>query len=77
MSVMSIRIDDRKRKMLKVLASIKGKSMGSIVSELIDEYIEENKSEFSGFEESDYLLKLSEGPFSEWNNEEDEVYNEL
>lgn len=40
---MSIRIDNTKRKALKVIASIEGKSMSGIVSELIEDYIKKNK----------------------------------
>lgn len=76
MGVMSVRIDDRKRKMLKVLASIKGKSMGGILADLIDDYIEANKKDLPK-EEAEYLLRLSEGSFNDWDNEEDEVYNDL
>ena len=77
MSVMSIRIDDRKRKTLKVLASIQGKTMGGILSELIDEYIETNKSDLPLTPESKNLMKLSESSFGEWDNDEDEIYNDL
>ncbi len=80
MSVMSIRIDDNKRKILKIIASIEGKTMGSIVSELIDEYIKKNKkkiAEISEKEDLNAIMKLSEKSFSEWDNEEDEIYNEL
>lgn len=77
MGVMSVRIDDRKRRALKVLASIKGKSMGGILSELIDEYLEKNKAEIPKSDETHYLMKLSESSFNEWDNPEDEIYNEL
>lgn len=40
MSVMSIRIDDKKRKMLKAIACIEGRTMTDLVSELLDEYVE-------------------------------------
>ena len=63
MSVMSIRIDDKKRKALKVIASIEGKSMGGIVSELIEEYITQNEEMISGLSEKENLseiLKMSE-----------------
>ena len=43
MSVMSIRIDDKKRKALKMIAAIEGKNMSSIIGDLIDEYILNNK----------------------------------
>ena len=43
MSVMSIRIDENKRKVLKIIAAVEGKTMGGIISELIEEYININK----------------------------------
>ena len=80
MSVMSIRIDDNKRKALKIIASIEGKTMGGIVSELIDNYINTNKEKIRSLSEKEDLreiMKVSEASFMEWDNEEDEVYNEL
>jgi len=80
MSVMSIRIDKSKRKALKVIASIEGKTMGGIVSELIEDYIKENKEKIKGLSEQENLneiMKMSEESFLEWDNEEDEIYNEL
>ena len=80
MSIMSIRIDDTKRKALKVIASIEGKSMGGIVSELIEEYIAENKEKVKKISEKENLneiLKMSEKSFMEWDNGEDEIYNKL
>ncbi len=40
MSVMRVSVDENKRKALKIIASIEGKSMGGIVSELIDRYLD-------------------------------------
>ena len=80
MSVMSVRIDNSKRKALKIIASIEGKSMGGIVSELIDDYIDEKKDVLINLSESEDLkevMKMSELSFSEWDNEEDEIYNTL
>jgi len=80
MSVMSIRIDNSKRKALKIIASIEGKSMGGIVSELIEDYIKLNKAKISGIAEVENLneiMNLSSDSFMEWDNKEDEVYNEL
>ncbi|MCP4457956.1 MAG: hypothetical protein GY816_08030 [Cytophagales bacterium] len=74
---MSIRIDDQKRRTLKILASIQGKSMGGILSELIDEYIETNKNDLPLTQDSKMLMKLSESSFGEWDNDEDEIYNDL
>ncbi len=80
MSVMSIRINDAKRKTLKIIASIEGKSMSGIVSVLIDDYIKRNKKKINEIAEKEDLTKimhLSEKSFSEWNNDEDEIYNDL
>ena len=80
MSVISIRIDKTKRKALKVIASIEGKTMGGIVSELIEDYIKKNKEKIKGLSENENLneiMKMSEKSFMEWDNDEDEIYNEL
>ena len=80
MGVMSIRIDDNKRKVLKVIASIEGKTMGGIVAELIEEYVNRNREkigEISKKENLDEIMKMSEVSFMEWDNEEDEIYNNL
>jgi hypothetical protein len=77
---MSIRIDDTKRKALKVIASIEGKSMGGIVSELIDDYIKQNKENMKELAEKENLneiMKMSEKSFTEWDNKDDEIHNEL
>ncbi|MDA3789427.1 MAG: hypothetical protein PF503_13170 [Desulfobacula sp.] len=80
MSVMSIRIDTDKKKTLKVIATIEGKTMGKIISELIEDYIKKNKVKIQRLSEKDNLneiMKLSESSFMEWDNDEDEIYNEL
>jgi mRNA interferase MazF len=69
MSVMSVRIDDNKRKTLKVIASIKGKTMGGILSELIDDYINKNKEKIKHLSENEGLkeiMKMSESSFMKW-----------
>lgn len=77
MAVMSIRIPDEKRKKLKVVASLEGKSMSSLVSELIDDYVEEALEKLGEEHDLTEIMKVSEPSFSEWDNEEDEVYNDL
>ena len=77
---MSIRVDSAKKKALKVIATIEGKSMGGIVSELIEEYIQKNMAKIQKLSKNDTLdeiMKLSEPAFMEWDNDEDEIYNEL
>lgn len=77
MSVMSIRIDDEKRKKLKVIASLQGRTMSGIVEELIDQYIREFHKGKKEEDEIEELMKVSEPSFSEWDNPEDEVYDDL
>ena len=80
MAVMSIRIDDKIRKALKIIASIEGKSMGGIVSDLIEEYIRNNAEKIKAISEYEHLreiMNMSENAFREWDNEEDEIYNNL
>lgn len=77
MSVMSIRIDDEKRKKLKAIASLEGKSMSSIVEVLIDQYIEDFKTENEVDDDLKNIMKISEPSFEEWDNDEDEIYDEL
>lgn len=80
MSVMSVRIDDNKRRVLKVIASLEGKTMGGIISELVDDYIHKNKKKISLIlEKTDLkdIMAVSENSFMEWDNEEDEIYNDL
>ena len=80
MSIMSVRIDDNKRRILKVIASLEGKTMGGVISELIDDYIRKNKKKISLILEKtdlEEIMALSETSFLEWDNDEDEIYNDL
>jgi predicted DNA-binding protein len=77
MSIMSIRVDDEKKKKLKAIASLQGKSMSSIVETLIDRYIEE-AGLFKGENDNiKAIMKASEPSFDEWDNEEDDIYDEI
>ena len=76
MGVMSIRVDDEKKKKLKAIASLQGKTMSSIVEGLIEQYIEEVKSEIDWSEEITAMMRVSEPAFDEWDNDEDEIFNE-
>ena len=80
MSVMSIRIDDRKRKLLKAVASLEGRSMSEVVAQLIDEYTERRANQLARDDASSELkalMRVSESAFSEWDNAEDAVYDNL
>lgn len=73
MAVMSIRIKDSKRKAIKAIASLEGKTISGVIEELIDGYIQEKKY-LPGASE---IMRLSESSFMEWDNQEDEIYNDL
>ena len=77
MSIMSIRVDEEKKKKLKAIASLQGKTMSSIVEGLIDQYIEETTSDLEKDDEIKSIMKVSEPSFEEWNNDEDKIYDEL
>jgi predicted transcriptional regulator len=74
---MSVRVDDEKRKKLKVIATLEGRTMSGIIEELIDRYVQEYREEKKEQDELSELMKVSEPTFSEWDNDEDEVYNDL
>ena len=80
MAVMSIRIDDNKRKLLKVIASAEGRSITALVCELLDEYVARKKSTMADYTQNrdgHALMKVSEAAFVEWDNDEDAVYDSL
>ena len=81
MGVMSVRVNDDKKKLLKVIASAEGKTISGIVEELIEGYIDKNKSKvlkFTKQDEQQELIKLSEKTFAEdWDNKEDDIYDKL
>ncbi|MBN1559489.1 hypothetical protein JW998_04525 [candidate division KSB1 bacterium] len=69
-----------RRRALKIIASVEGKSMGGITAELIENYIDERKELLIHLSESENLIeiiKMSEFSFSECDNEEDEIYNNM
>ncbi len=77
---MSIRIDDNKRKALKVIASIEGKTIRALISDMIDDYVRKNRKKIiNRYEEAEIMeiMMLSDSAFSEWDNEEDDIYNDL
>lgn len=80
MGVMSIRVEDEKRKTLKVIASMEDKTISSLVGDLIDEYLRKKKKLLKEKLETNELtaiMKLSEASFAEWDNEEDAIYDKL
>jgi hypothetical protein len=47
MAVMSIRIKDHERKLLKALASLEGRTMTEVVSELLGEYLRKRQAQLN------------------------------
>lgn len=77
MGVMSIRIDKKKKKKLKAIASLKGETMSSIVESLIDDYVSRFYQEDDQADKLKAIMKVSEPSFEEWDNDEDRVYDDL
>jgi hypothetical protein len=80
MAVMSIRIKDQERKLLKALASLEGRTMTEVVSELLGEYLRKRQAQLNRSGQSAEvraLMRLSESSFAEWDNREDDVYDSL
>ena len=62
---------------MKAIASLKGKSMSSIVESLIDNYVSGFYQEDEQADELKAIMKVSEPSFEEWDNDEDSVYDDL
>lgn len=71
---LTIEIEDIKQKSLENLAEQKGKKINEFVGEILDDYLRRNLAESKQIKG---LMKLSETSFSEWDNEEDAVYDHL
>ena len=73
-----IEIEHSKQKSLETLAEQKGKQVSEFVKEIVDDYLAQQASaEKEASLETQNLMKLSETSFSEWNNDEDAVYDKL
>ena len=61
MSVLSIRIKDNKRKLLKVISALEETTISNLVESWIDDYLEKNRKKYSD-ELSDNSLILNAPP---------------
>ncbi|MBO8130478.1 MAG: hypothetical protein H0Z29_03050 [Candidatus Marinimicrobia bacterium] len=80
MGVMSIRIKDKNKKLLKIIASYEGKTIGGFIEELLEDYIEKNKDRLHFLTpqvETFDVTGLSAQAFLDWDNKEDEIYDKL
>jgi len=77
---MSIRIEKNKQKLLKILSSLEGKTIGGFVENLIEDYMKRNKTKYRkelenlGLESTE---ELTESSLMEWYNKADDIYDEL
>ncbi len=71
---LTIEIEDIKQKSLENIAAQNGKKVNEFVVEILDDYLHQKNAES---QEISGLMKLSEISFSEWDNEEDAVYDKL
>lgn len=80
MAVMSIRIKDQERKLLKAVASLEGRTMTEVISELVGEYVRKRQMQLNRSDQSAEVravMRLSESSFADWDNKEDDVYDSL
>lgn len=75
---LTLDIDLPKQKTLEMIAKDRGKDVSEVISELIDDFLR-NQSEERKIEEltNKNLMDLSESSFTEWDNEEDAIYDDL
>ncbi len=69
---LTIEMEDVKQKSLEQIAAQKGQRISEFVSEILDDYLRQNIGESR---ETNGFMKLSETSFSDWDNEEDAVYD--
>jgi uncharacterized protein YaaN involved in tellurite resistance len=73
-----IEIEHSKQKSLETLAKQKGKQVSEFVKDIVDEYLaQQDVAEKDERFETQGLMKLSETSFSEWDNDEDAIYDKL
>ena len=78
MPVATIKIDQRKRSRLKSIALKNGKTVDALVDELLQDFIRKQaKARKTEKRDLQAIMKLSEKSFSEWDNEEDAIYDRL
>ncbi len=80
MSILSIRIKDEKRRLLKIISAVEDKTIGFLIESWIDDYVKSHKEQYKSVlseNELQGIMSISEPAFSEWDNDEDEVYNDL
>lgn len=71
---LTVEIEEKLQKSLEEIAREDGKPVDEFVVEIIDDYVDRRSGDRL---ESHQFMKLAETSFSEWDNEEDAVYDNL
>lgn len=71
---LTIEIEDVKKNSLEKIAAQNGKNTSEFVKEILEDYLRREALET---EEINEMIRLSESSFSEWDNEEDAIYDKL
>lgn len=76
MGVIRIKIENNKLEVLKKIAANEERTIEDIISKLIENYINSNfeKNSTNSVKE---MMRMSESSFEDWDNQNDEIYNEL
>ena len=74
MPVTTVKIDEGRKARLRSIAHKKGQSVDTLLDELVRDYLRQQEKEKK---EIRTIMKLSQKSFSEWDNEEDAIYDRL
>ena len=71
---LTIEIEDNLKKSLEKMATDSGRQIDQVVTDILDNYLENS---FAENREVGRFMKLSETSFNEWNNTDDAIYDSL
>lgn len=74
MPVTTVKINLQRKARLRSIAAKNGKSVDALLDELVRDFLKQQAREKK---EVKAIMKLSQKSFSEWNNEEDAIYDRL
>ncbi len=74
MSITTVKINPQRKARLQSIAAKNGKSVNTLLDELVRDFLKQQAREKK---EVRAIMKLSQKSFSEWDNEEDAIYDRL
>lgn len=74
MSTTTIKISHQRKARLRSIAAKNGKTVSALLDELVRDFLKVQSREKK---EIKTIMKLSQRSFSEWDNEEDAIYDRL